>query len=88
MKAIKIRNKNAILELLKDGADFEKIILASDLKQDDLTKEILSIATNLNALIKKIADILARKTTGIITIVLQDGGIRKVKLEKDITDSE
>lgn len=50
---IKIRNKNAILELLKGGADFEKIILADDLKQDDLTKKILSTAASQNILIKK-----------------------------------
>ena len=43
---------------------------------------------DLKILFKKIVDIVARKITGIITIVLQDGGIRKVKLEKDITDSE
>jgi len=54
MKAIKVRNKNAILELLKDGADFEKIILADDLKQDDLTKEILSTAASRNVSIEKI----------------------------------
>ena len=51
--SIKVRNKNAILELLKGGVDFEKIILADDLKQDDLTKEILLIATNLNIPIEK-----------------------------------
>lgn len=54
MKSIKIRNKNAILELLKDKVDFEKIILADDLKQDDLTKEILSIAVNRNVSIEKV----------------------------------
>ena len=54
METIKVRNKNAILELLKDNADFEKIVLANDLKQDDLTKEILSMAISRNVLINKI----------------------------------
>jgi len=54
MKSIKVRNKNAILELLKDKADFEKIILADDLRQDDLTKEILSVAISQNVSIEKI----------------------------------
>ncbi|MFH1671675.1 MAG: RNA methyltransferase [Candidatus Portnoybacteria bacterium] len=52
--SIRIRNKNAILELLKNGADFEKIVLADDLMRDDLTKEILSIANSQNVPIKKI----------------------------------
>ncbi|MFH1461219.1 MAG: RNA methyltransferase [Patescibacteria group bacterium] len=51
--SIKIRNKNAILELLKDGVAFEKIVLADDLRQDDLTKEILSIAAEQDILIEK-----------------------------------
>ena len=53
MKTIKVRNKNAILELLKDGVDFEKIVLAEDLKQDNLTKEILSVAANRNIAVEK-----------------------------------
>lgn len=51
--SIRIRSKNAILELLKDGVSFEKIILADDLKQDDLTKEILSITISQNVPIEK-----------------------------------
>jgi len=53
MKIIKVRNKNAILELLKDGADFEKIVLADDLRQDNLTKEILSAAANRDIIVEK-----------------------------------
>jgi 23S rRNA (guanosine2251-2'-O)-methyltransferase len=44
MKSLKVRNKNAILELLKSGLRFEKIVLVKNLKQDDLTKEIVHIA--------------------------------------------
>lgn len=51
---IKVRNKNAILELLKDGADFGKIILAEGLKQDDLTREILSAAADRNVSIERV----------------------------------
>lgn len=52
MKVLKVRNKNAILELLKGGANFEKITLVSNLKQDDLTKEIVSVAKNRRVPIK------------------------------------
>ena len=44
MKTLKVRNKNAVLELLKNGAAFEKITLVKDLKQDDLTREIVATA--------------------------------------------
>jgi len=53
MKTIKVRNKNALLELLKDKADFEKIVLADDLKKDDLTREILAVANSRNIPIEK-----------------------------------
>ncbi|MCX6807727.1 MAG: RNA methyltransferase [Patescibacteria group bacterium] len=54
MKAIRVRNKNAILELLQDNVDFEKIILAENLEQDSLTKEILSVAKSLGVNIEKV----------------------------------
>jgi len=44
MRSIRIRNKNAILELLKADINFQKIILAKNLKQNDLIKEIISTA--------------------------------------------
>ena len=44
MTTIKIRNKNAIIELLKGGKVFEKILLAEGLKPDALTKNILALA--------------------------------------------
>ncbi len=44
MKTLKVRNKNAMKELLQGGIDFEKISVVSGLEQDNLTKEILSIA--------------------------------------------
>jgi len=53
MKTIRVRNKNAISELLKDGANFEKIVLADNLKKDDLTKEILSLAASRKVPVKK-----------------------------------
>ncbi len=52
--SIRIRNKNAILELLQEGLNFEKITIAHDLKQDDLTKEILSIASQKKIPVEKI----------------------------------
>jgi len=44
MNILKVRNKNAMKELLQGGAAFEKISIVSDLEQDDATKEILSLA--------------------------------------------
>ncbi|MBU1292162.1 RNA methyltransferase [Patescibacteria group bacterium] len=55
MKIIKVRNKNALLELLKDEVDFEKIILADDLIKDDLIKDILLVARSRNISIEKIS---------------------------------
>lgn len=44
MKTLKIRNKNALLELLHSEATFEKITIVSGLEQDNLTKEIIATA--------------------------------------------
>ena len=42
----------------------------------------------IKVLFEKILDLVARKTTGIITIVLHKGGIRSARIEKDMMDSE
>jgi 23S rRNA (guanosine2251-2'-O)-methyltransferase len=42
---IKIRNKPAMLEMLRAGVEFEKITLVQKLDKDSLTNEILSEAT-------------------------------------------
>lgn len=39
-----VRNKNALIELLKGGAKFQKITLVNNLKRDDLTQKIVQIA--------------------------------------------
>ena len=44
MKLLKVRNKNAIMELLQGDVPFEKIVVLKDLDQDDLTKRILHAA--------------------------------------------
>ncbi|MBI4121165.1 MAG: RNA methyltransferase [Parcubacteria group bacterium] len=44
MKTLIIRNKNAMLELLKSGATFEKISIVTGLEQDNLTQEIIATA--------------------------------------------
>lgn len=44
MKILKVRNKNAMIELLRGNTNFEKISIVSNLEQDDLTKEIISLA--------------------------------------------
>ena len=41
---IQIESKNALLELLKEGRDFERIYLSSNAYRDDKTKEIVEIA--------------------------------------------
>lgn len=43
-KYIQIESKNALLELLKDGREFERIYLASNAYKDEKTKEIVDIA--------------------------------------------
>lgn len=52
MKILKIRNKNAIIELLRSGANFEKISIVKDLEQDNLTKEIILTAKSRGILIE------------------------------------
>lgn len=41
---IQIESKNALLELLREGRDFERIYIASNSYKDDKTKEIVEIA--------------------------------------------
>lgn len=41
---IQIESKNALLELLKEGRDFERIYLASSAYRDEKTKEIVELA--------------------------------------------
>lgn len=43
---MKIRNKNAILELLQDGVDFEQVYVARELKPDEQTRKIIELAGN------------------------------------------
>ena len=43
-KFIQIESKNALLELLKEGRDFEKIFLASNAFKDPKSKEIIQLA--------------------------------------------
>jgi 23S rRNA (guanosine2251-2'-O)-methyltransferase len=45
---IKIRNKNAILELIQANISFEKIEITSKLDRDSLTDKIVSMAKNKN----------------------------------------
>lgn len=49
---IKVRNKRVILELLKDDAGMEEIVIADDLDEDNLTKEIVKEAKNRKVSIK------------------------------------
>ena len=43
-KYIQIESKNALLELLREGRQFERIYLASNAYKDDKTKEIVELA--------------------------------------------
>jgi hypothetical protein len=38
----------------------------------------------LQRLVENITDWLKNKTTGVITIILHEGGIRKVRIEQDV----
>lgn len=45
---IQIESKNALLELLKEGREFERIYLASTAFRDEKTKEIVDLANSKN----------------------------------------
>ncbi len=45
---IQIESKNALVELLKEGREFERIYLASTAYRDEKTKEIVELATKKN----------------------------------------
>jgi 23S rRNA (guanosine2251-2'-O)-methyltransferase len=51
---IKIRNKHAMLELLREKVSFEKITLVQNLDQDNLTKDILAEAKKCSVLIEEL----------------------------------
>jgi 23S rRNA (guanosine2251-2'-O)-methyltransferase len=51
---IKVRNKHAMLELLREKVSFEKITVVQNLDQDNLTKEILSEAKKSNVLVEEL----------------------------------
>ncbi|MBI4118280.1 MAG: RNA methyltransferase [Parcubacteria group bacterium] len=62
---MKIRNKNAILELLKEDVAFDKISVVEGLDQDEMTKEILSVASKRGVSIEtKPLSSMARRRTG------------------------
>lgn len=44
---IQIESKNALLELLREGRDFERIYIASSAYKDEKTKEIVELAGNM-----------------------------------------
>ncbi|MCI0619530.1 RNA methyltransferase [Candidatus Wolfebacteria bacterium] len=60
-----VRNKNVILELLRNGVAFQKITLAENLDQDSLTKEILATAATKNIPIENLSrKKMARRRSG------------------------
>ncbi|WKZ31006.1 MAG: RNA methyltransferase [Candidatus Dojkabacteria bacterium] len=54
-KYAQIENKNAILEILEEGKDFEKIYLANNAFKDPKTKKIMQIANARGIPVEKIA---------------------------------
>ena len=54
-KYVQIESKNALLELLRDGRDFEKIYLASTAYKDAKTKEIVQIAGERHIPIERVS---------------------------------
>lgn len=53
-KTIRIKSKNALLELLEAGHEFEKITIAEDIIKDDKIKEILKVANEKEVHITKL----------------------------------
>jgi len=51
---LRVRNKKVILELLQGEVVFEKLVVAENLDQDDLTRKIVSQARSMNVLIETI----------------------------------
>ena len=45
-KFVQIESKNALLELLKEGRDFERLYVAQSAFKDPKTKEIIDIAAS------------------------------------------
>lgn len=54
-KFIQIESKNALLELLKEGREFENIFLVSNAFKDPKTKEIVEIAIKRKIPIRKVS---------------------------------
>jgi 23S rRNA (guanosine2251-2'-O)-methyltransferase len=54
-KYVQIESKNAVLELLKDNKEFEKILLASNAYKDFKTKEIVKIASERHIPIERVS---------------------------------
>lgn len=94
MKSLKVRNKNAILELLRSGLRFEKIVLVKNLNQDDLTKEIVHLAHKNkvpveSAAIQKMSKRRGGQTREVIVGFLLPENLTTVKdLLKDLYERE
>lgn len=54
MVTVRVRNKNVLWELLNAGLRFEKITLVNNLKEDNLTTRILSLAKDQNVPIERV----------------------------------
>lgn len=54
-KFIQIESKNALLELLKEGRDFERLYIASSAYKDPKTKEIIELAAKKNIPMLKVS---------------------------------
>jgi 23S rRNA (guanosine2251-2'-O)-methyltransferase len=61
---LKIKNKNAILELLQAGNKFEKILMADNIFKDDKVKEILKIASQRKIPVSKLPKRVLQKRKG------------------------
>lgn len=54
-KYIQIENKNAILELLRDGKQFERIMVAGNAFKDPKTREIINLTGQMGKPVDKVA---------------------------------
>ncbi len=51
---VQVESKNALIELLRDGADIEKVFIANNAFRDDKTREIISLAGERHIPLEKV----------------------------------
>ncbi len=64
-KYIQVENKNALLELLQDGRQFDRILVAHNFYKDNKSEKILALAQKANIPVERVARrVLERRVRG------------------------